>query len=166
MSTTPSPDPLHRLYSDHAAWLRHWLQGKLGNRDEAADIAQDAFVRVLANRKSLQGVSEPRAYLTTIARNLLVDHWRRREIERACLEAIALRDDAEHLSPEARLLIVEHLYRLDTVLHTLPAATRQAFLLSQYDGLTYAQIAKHLRVSEITIKRHMHRAFVACMSLD
>jgi RNA polymerase sigma-70 factor (ECF subfamily) len=70
------------LYSDHHGWLRGWLRGKLGNASDAADLAQDVFVRVLARRQPMQA-REPRAYLSTIARGLVIDHWRRRELEQA-----------------------------------------------------------------------------------
>ena len=51
------------------------------------------------------------------------------------------------------------------MLDSLPSVARQAFLLSQLDGLTYAQIASELDVSLITVKRHMLRAFRACLTL-
>jgi len=70
------------LYSDHHGWLQGWLRKKLGNAFDAADLAQDTFVRVL-RAPGLDRVEEPRAYLTTVARNLLINHVRRRAIERA-----------------------------------------------------------------------------------
>ena len=48
----------------------------------------------------------------------------------------------------------------------MPARVRQVFLLSQLDGLTYAQIAEQLQVSLITIKRDMRTAFLACLSIE
>lgn len=150
------------LYSQHHGWLRNWLRGKLGCPDTAADIAQDTFVRLMAGSRNV-GFDRPRAYLTTIARNLVVDHWRRMELEKAYLAAVALRDEAEVPSEEERLLILESLMRIDAALAALPKATRKIFLLSQLDGLTYAAIATQLKMSEITVKRHMRKAFVVCL---
>ena len=55
--------------------------------------------------------------------------------------------------------------RIEALLRELPAVTRDTFLLSQIEGLTYVQIAERLDVSLITVKRHMRAAFIACLSV-
>ena len=78
------------LYLQHHSWLVARLKRKLGCAWDAADLAQNTFVRVLAaNTDRLGEVAEPRAYLTTIAQRLLSNHLRRQQIERAYLEALA-----------------------------------------------------------------------------
>jgi RNA polymerase sigma factor (sigma-70 family) len=62
------------------------------------------------------------------------------------------------------LLMLEALYRIDAMLSNFPSRTRRIFLMSQLDGMTYRQIAAELRVSLITVKRHMQTAFLACLS--
>jgi RNA polymerase sigma-70 factor (ECF subfamily) len=109
--------------------------------------------------------SEPRALLTHIAKGLLIDRWRRQDIERAYLETIAHLPVAELPSPETRFLILDTLWRIEALLRELPSVTRETFLMSQIEGLTYAQIATRLNVSLITIKRHMRAAFIACLSV-
>lgn len=151
------------LYSDHHGWLHGWLQRRLGNAWDAADLTQDTFLRVLG--RQLAG-NEPRALLTHIAKGLVVDRWRRQEVEKAYLQALAQVPEALAPSAESRWLILETLCRLEAMLQSLPALTRQAFLLSQLDGLTYGAIAEQLGISLITVKRHMRTAFIACLSLD
>lgn len=151
------------LYTDHHGWLHGWLQRRLGNAWNAADLAQDTFVRVLGRQISGH---EPRALLTHIAKGLVIDRWRRQEVEKAYLQALAHIPEALAPSPESRLLILETLCRLEAMLQSLPAVTRQAFMLSQLDGLTYSAIAERLGLSLITVKRHMRTAFIACLSLD
>lgn len=66
------------------------LRRKLGCAWDAADLAQSTFVRVLTARgQPADTVAEPRAYLTTISQRLLANHLRRRQIERAYLDALA-----------------------------------------------------------------------------
>lgn len=156
---------IHRLYSDHHGWLQGWLDRKLGNACDAADLAHDTFLRLL-NRQVVRSLgAEPRALLTHIAKGLVIDRWRRQDVERAYLETIAHLPEREVPSPETRYLILEALYRIEAMLRDLPEKTRQAFLMSQIDGLTYAQIAKQLGVSLITVKRYMRDAFIACLSV-
>ena len=43
---------LHRLYSEHNGWLKGWLRVRLGNAADAADLAQDTFIRVMTARNA------------------------------------------------------------------------------------------------------------------
>jgi len=53
------------LYQGHHRWLQGWLGRKLGNAGDAADLAQDVFVRLLCRQPC--EVREPRTYLSAIA---------------------------------------------------------------------------------------------------
>ncbi len=157
---------VHVLYASHHGWLHGWLRRKLGNASDAADLAHDTFVRIMASRRLPADLGdEPRALLTHIAKGLVIDHWRRQSVERAYLDALAQLPEPMAPSPETRLLILEALYRIDAMLRGLPARTRNVFLLSQLDGLTYPQIAQQMGLSLITVKRHMRSAFAACLAL-
>ena len=68
-------------------------------------------------------------------------------------------------SPEAQALILETLTELDALLDRLPARVRQAFLLAQLEGLTYAVIAERLGVSERMVKKYMAQAMLHCLEL-
>lgn len=155
---------LHALYSNHHGWLHMWLRKKLGNGFDAADLAQDTFVRVLIGQKLAALRSEPRALLTHIAKGLVVDHWRRQDVERAYLDSLASLPAGEAPSPETCLLVLEALQRIETMLRGLPEKTREIFFLAQFDGLGYAEIARLHATSLITVKRHMRKAFAACLA--
>jgi len=156
---------VHRLYVDHQGWLNGWLRRQLGCSQRAADLAQDTFVRVLSKAQELDSIREPRAYLHIIARGLLINHWRRRQIEQAYLEAIALQPEAVAPSPESQALVVETLMQVDAMLARLPEKVRRAFLLSQLHGMTYAAIAIELGVSERMVKKYMAQAMLHCLTL-
>lgn len=160
-----SGDAVHLLYRAHHGWLHGWLRGKLGNSCDAADLAQDTFLRVLRHRHELDALREPRAYLTTVARNLLINHVRRQALEQAWLDAVAHLPQAMAPSPEQRLLVLETLREVDRMLDGLPSKAREAFLLAQLDGLTYREVALQLGVTERTIKRYMAEAFTQCILL-
>ena len=154
------------LYANHHGWLYGWLRRKLGNAADAADLAHDTFVRIMVSRKlPAQLGKEPRALLTHIAKGLVVNHWRRQDVERAYLEAVAHLPEPETPSPETRLIIIEALMRIDTMLASLSARTREMFLLAQLDGMTLQQIAEHTHTPVITVRRHIHKALMACMAV-
>jgi RNA polymerase sigma-19 factor, ECF subfamily len=156
---------LHRevetLYDAHHTWLRGWLKRKLGCTHRAADLAHDTFLRLLARDEPIRA-NEPRAFLTTVAQRVLYNHWRREQIEQAWLAEIALIPEPLAPSPEERALILETLCEIDALLDGLPVAVRRAFLLSQLDGASHAQIAAELGVSLATVKRYLVRAGEQC----
>jgi RNA polymerase sigma-70 factor (ECF subfamily) len=149
------------LYGNHHGWLQSWLRRKLGNAFDAADLAQDTFVRVLAKREPTD-VREPRAYLATIANGLVANHWRRQALEQAYLDALSAQPMAFAPSPEERLLILETLEDIARLLNGLPPAVCEAFLLAQLDGLTYPQIAERLGLTVNVVQKAMARALTHC----
>lgn len=162
--SAPATQLVESLYSHHHGWLHQWLWRKLGCRDGAADLAHDTFLRVLST-KPTDALREPRAYLSTIANGLLVNHWRRLALERAYLAALAQCEPGLEVSPEERALTLEALMQVDRLLDALAPRARQAFLMSQLDGMTYAAIGAQLQVSERMVKKYMAQAMLQCMLL-
>ncbi len=162
--STLDPVVLHRLYSEHNSWLKGWLRVRLGNAADAADLAQDTFVRVMTARNDVP-IREPRGYLSAIARSLLIDKSRRRAIEQAYLFALAQRPEPTEVSPEIRLSIIEMLVQVDSLLDELGGRTREIFLAVQLEGLTYVAAAERFEVSVTTIKNHLIRAMTRCLLL-
>lgn len=158
------PHEVQTLYSNHHGWLQGWLRRKLGCPHNAADLAQDTFVRVLGKKEPV-AAAEPRAYLATIAHGLVVDFHRRRALERAYLETLAALPEPQSPSPEERAIVLEALSAIDAMLDGMKPAIRQAFILSQLEGLTYAQIAQRLQVTVRTVNNYMLKALEHCYLL-
>jgi RNA polymerase sigma-70 factor (ECF subfamily) len=150
------------LFTDHHSWLLGRLRQRLRNTAEAEDVASEAFARVIGYRR-LQALQEPRAYLTTVAKSILLQLWRRRDLERAWIDSLALAPETFTPSPEERALWLESLERIAQALDGLSPRARQAFLLSQLDGLTYAQIAERLGVSASMVRKYMAQGLQQCM---
>lgn len=162
-------DQLGLLYTEHNGWLKSWLYRRLGCSAQAADLAQDTFMRILqAQRKTTEALAleRPRAYLATVGRRLVYDHFRRQSLEQAYLETLALIPEAFALSPQEQWQMRETLMEVDALLDTLKPVVRTVFLLAQLEGLNYAQIARQLGIGERTVKRHMAQAFEACILFE
>ncbi|MFJ4374763.1 sigma-70 family RNA polymerase sigma factor [Pseudomonas japonica] len=164
MSGESSPHDIERLYLDHHGWLQGWLRSRLNDSADAADLAQDTFVRLLRRRQCTL-MHEPRAYLRTVARGLVIDLWRRRDIEQAWLETLAQQPAGEAPSPETSLLVIESLIAIDRLLDQLKPQTREAFLLAQLEGMSCPRIAAQLGVSLSTVERHIAKALRHCYAL-
>ena len=155
---------MQSLYSSHHHWLQGWLRRQLGNAYDAADLAQDVFMRLLA-RQSTVDMLQPRAYLSTIARALVIEHWRRRELEQAWLATLAQLPEQQAPSPETRLLFLETLVEIDRLLDRLKPQVRSAFLWAQLEGLTCRQIAERSGKSVATIERYLATALRHCYAV-
>lgn len=158
-------DALTQLYREHHSWLLGWLHKQLACHFQAEDFAQDTFTRIIAAR-DVHSIREPRAYLTTVAKGLLANHWRRSAIEQAYWQAIAAYPEQLAPSPEQHAIILSTLQAIDALLDQLPAKVRSAFLMSQLDGLTYVEIGQRLGVSERMVKKYMARAMLHCLTAD
>lgn len=153
--------PLESLYAEHHGWLRGWLRKKLGNAFDAADLAHDTYLRILSTGRVPQA-DEARRHLTQIANGLVIDLYRRRQIESAYLDAIANLPEPMAPSEEERALVIEALVEIDTILHALPPKARAALLLCRLEGLSYREIAEQLEVSVSSVEKYITAGLLAC----
>lgn len=152
------------LYASHGDWLREWLRRHTRCSHRAADLAQDTFCRVLES--DAEPVRDPRSYLSTVARRILIDDIRHREVERAYLAIHAARmGDADHLTPEHIAEAAQLLGAVLCLLETLSEKARHAFMMVRFDGLRYADVGRQLGISERMVKRHVAKVYAHCYAL-
>jgi RNA polymerase sigma factor (sigma-70 family) len=121
---------------------------RLGSRDEAEDVAQDAFVRLLDQRPK-----DPSAWLFTVAGRLATDNQR----TTARRQRLTPASDDVVAPPDEALLQDEVIESVRRVLHTLPDRDRQILLL-HHDGVRYREIASRLGVAESSVGSLLTRA--------
>ena len=139
--------------------LINYANGITGDRMQAEDIVQEAFIWLIAGRG--EPIEQPVAYAYRVVRNLALDLIRSRA-----------REQARHVSPPAWLLPVElddpadacqhgiALERLAQALDAMPQASRRALEMHRFGGCTLAQIAEQLGVSVTSAHRLLRDALV------
>jgi RNA polymerase sigma factor (sigma-70 family) len=147
------------LYND----VVRLLSWKTGNPDVAVDLAQETYLR-LAAKPAEDRVENPKAYILRTANNLAIDRLRR---DRRILQVHVSNDGAEDVadpavSAEQRLIAEERLRQLNQSLLTLAPNVRQALLLNRVEGLTQAEIARRLGVSESMVTKYIAQALRHC----
>lgn len=157
---------VHTLYRDHHGWLQGWLRRRLGNAADAADLAHDAFVRLLQTPRRFDSPPAARGYLRAMANGLCIDLWRRREVEQAWLQALAAQPEALAPSPEHQAIVIETLLEVGQMLSRLSAKAASAFVMAQIDGRPYREIAAELAVSERMVKKYIAQAMLHCVLID
>lgn len=159
-----APVDVHHLYSDHHSWLYNWLRRRVGCSHNAADLAQDTYVRLLTSGRT-PNHGQARPYLLQIAKGLLIDRHRRSVIEKAYLDALSGQPESWAPSPEETTLVIEALVRIDSALSQLKPVVRETFLLSRFERLTYREIAQELGIAVATVRKYMLVAIHACMAV-
>ncbi|MDD0975110.1 sigma-70 family RNA polymerase sigma factor [Pseudomonas fontis] len=163
MKPSPPADSLDSLYKGYHGWLLVWLRRRLDCPHNAADMAQDTFIRLLGAREYV-APREPRAFLATVARRLMIDRGRRQKMEQAYRDELARH--VEHLeqapSPEQILAALEALDHIARALEMMIPRARQAFILRHLEGLSHAEIAERLKVSTKTVQGDLVQALLHC----
>jgi RNA polymerase sigma-70 factor (ECF subfamily) len=124
-------------------------------------MAAETFAQVVA-LPDPTAIHEPRALLTTIAKRLIFATWRRRDLERAYLETLAQQPLAHEPSAEEQAQALQALCALDKILHGLSPIGRSAFLYSQLENLTYAEIGQRLGISAPRVHQYIVKALSLC----
>jgi RNA polymerase sigma factor (sigma-70 family) len=146
--------------------LLNFLTRQVRDRDTAADLLQESYVRVLSAQSAGQAVLDMRALLYRTARNLLIDLHRRTAVRRHD-DLDALPKDLhpvapQYLQPEEALAAQQGVRAYMATIEALPARCREACVLYVFDERSHAQIAQHMGISVSMVEKHVVRGMVAC----
>jgi RNA polymerase sigma-70 factor (ECF subfamily) len=150
--------------------LLNFLARHVRDRDAAADLAQESYVRVLAAQRGGQLIDDPRALLFHTARNLVVDRHRRDQVRRhENLEGIAEVDQPmapQHLQPDEILSYQQHAQFIVAAIESLPPRCREAFVLNRFEGLSHQEVADRMGISKNMVAQHVVRAVLVCKACE
>lgn len=151
-------------FQEHYDDLLQFLARRMRDRQRAADVAQETYLKLVKIDAQAVQVLHARSFIFRVAGNLAIDAQRREQ------RLAASHDDSAGAgevacpapAPEAALLARERLRILDEALLQLSANARQALLLNRIEGLTQAQIAQRLGVSESMVAKYIGQALRHC----
>ena len=155
---------VERLFAQHGHSLRAFLYRRLHRRSDAAELAQEVYLRILRLSDTSQ-IRDPEAYLYTVAGNLAREHLalEQRYVRGVDLETAVgpapladLPDLLGRVDTEARAK------RLIEVLKELPPKSRGVIALHYWHGLSYAEIALQVGISNRMVKKYLNQALKHC----
>ena len=161
-----SDNDLNHLFQTYKKELMGYLLRQVRCRETGSDLLQLTFLR-LAEQTSGTIVRSPRSYLYRTAKNLVIDHVRkedRRQTYNTDHNDLANLAGPGHsiedtVSSQQRAEIL--LSRLEKV----SPLTRQVFELNRIEGLTYAEVADCLEISESSVQKHLTKALYQAMQI-
>ncbi len=128
------------------------------NAQEAEDLTQDTLVKVWRECQNGSSIDNLEAYCITVCRNLALDRIERHENGTLSIEA----EQADALdtapSPEERLEQDDRMRTVQRIFNELPERQRSAIQLRDIEGMTYAEAAAAMGISEELFKVTLHRA--------
>jgi RNA polymerase sigma-70 factor (ECF subfamily) len=142
------------VYREFDAQLRRFIKGRVRDADAAEDILQDVYLRIHNGLGRLRSGDRLEAWIYSVARNAIIDHYRRPRIAGELPEELAEpeeeeRDAMSSLSSSLRSLLA-----------CLPADYRQAIEMTEFEGLTQAEMGRRTGLSLSGAKSRVQRARV------
>lgn len=146
------------VFRAHQPALLTFLRKRLnGDRQAAADVAQEAFIRILAAPRRYDPV-QARGLLYRIARNLLIDRARS-ERARVRAEASASYDAGTAVAaPDHLCAAKQEVERIERAILDLPPRCREIYVLHRFEGLSYKAIASRCGISSSVVEKQMQKA--------
>ena len=161
-SSSLASSPLTQIFRAQYRKLLRFCLLRVKNEADAEDIVQEAFLSVKRAYPD-KGVEELTPILFTTVRNLSFNHLTsRRHRRRHDQEEIGEAGDriacGRTPTPERQLMDAERLAIVEAVIEELPPRRREALRLHRFEGLSYEEIARRLKVSPTAVKKHVARA--------
>lgn len=155
MPNSTPVDPLILVWDAYSGRLGAFIRSRVRDEAEAEDILQEAFIRVHRDLCCHPAVEwdKPQAWFYQIARNLIVDHYRRRRETVELPESLPADPDLQEQDAETELAL-----SLRELVERLPEPYREALLLTEYEGLSQKQLADKLSISFSGAKSRVQRA--------
>ena len=154
-----APADVDGLYRGERMRLKKRLVGRLGSPDQADDLVQDAFLRLVRVADAALP-TRPQAYLGRIAANLVKDLWKKDVSRSTTMHVVADETLLASFDPHAQLEARDMLRRVEAAMVRLPAMTREIFMAHRVEGLSYAEIAERTGLSVKGVEKQMSKALV------
>ena len=148
-------EALYRLYSKR---LFGYLIRLVKSESIAADLLQDAFIKIWNNRQNIDPEKSFRSYLYRITENLVYDFFRKAARDKKLQAAIIESYDDSYNHVEESFCVAEVDHKLKEVIKLLPAKRRQVFQLIKIEERSYEEVSELLHISVSTINDHVVKA--------
>jgi RNA polymerase sigma-70 factor (ECF subfamily) len=144
------------LFLSYHPKVYHFLYGFIKNEEEAFDMAQEIFYKVWVNREMMGEVRSFKAYLFTMARHLIYNHYEHNLVkEKYTLSRL---DHPETYEPEQDMFAKDLSLLIDLVISQMPEQRQRIFKMSRKEGFSSDEIASRLNINKRTVENHISNA--------
>jgi RNA polymerase sigma factor (sigma-70 family) len=151
--------------------LRNFIRKRVADSSEAEDILQDVFYELVEASRMMRPIEQVSAWLFRVARNKIIDFFRKKRPEATINEPVAAAEDSESLTledllpssdegPEAAFARSVLLEEMEEALQELPEEQREVFVAHELEGLSFKEIAARTGVGVNTLLSRKHYAVI------
>jgi RNA polymerase sigma-70 factor (family 1) len=158
LSETCNEIVFSKFFKDHAKSLRNFLFYKFGNKDQAEDLTQEAFIKLWQNCSAVP-IEKAKSYIYTIANNSSLNEIKHQKVVLQ-YENNFTGTDRTNENPEFILEEKQFKKKLLKAIEDLNETQRVAFLMHRIDGKKYSEIADVLDISVKAVEKRIHLALV------
>lgn len=164
MPTREARAGVAQLFADHRDRLQQYLRARLANPDDAAELAQEAYLRLLRVKRA-DLIRHPQAYLFRIAHNLLHELYTGGQMRIDAdvdgeMELDAL--ESAEPTPDELAVLAARRGMIEKTVAELPAKCQAALVLHWREGLTQEEIAQRMSLSRQMVQKYLARALAHC----
>jgi RNA polymerase sigma-70 factor, ECF subfamily len=150
---------IEKLYSTHHQDVYKFLICFTGNKNEAEDLTQDVFLRVIKSISSYNGSCSLTTWIFSIARHTAIDHFRKKRFYSIVKEPFFKNLPSNHLSPEELIIHDENKKMIHQAILQLKPSYRTVIILRGINEFSINETAEILNCSASKVKVTYHRAF-------
>jgi len=143
------------IFEEWNTSLQRFLMSRGLSSDDAGDLVQDCFVRLWNNCEKVKK-EQAGSYLFTLARNISIDHFRKQKTKLKYKAQLSHENEVK--DGQYMLEMAEFKNRLENAIESMPALSKEVFVMHRFDNLSYKEIAKVLNISIKAIEKRMHKA--------
>lgn len=157
------------VYKKFYQIILNYIQFRIKDEDEARDLAQDVFIKVLEYKDMLRE-DTVKSFLFTITRNVLIDYMRRFYRKKVMDYWLAQEIQVSRNDTEEKVYMQELQQMEKSILSTFPFQRRIVYMMNAHEGKNITEIADKLHLSRRTVECHlflgrrsMRQAIKACI---
>jgi|SRR5215475_8643425 len=167
---------ISEIIAEEGARLQNFVRRRVPNEADVEDLLQDVFYEVTLAQRLAEPVERWSAWMFRVARNRIIDLFRKKKMESLSREPVAVSEEGEPLlleevlpspdaGPEAAYVRSVLLEEIDEALDELPPEQREVFLAHEVEGYSFKEIAERTGVGVNTLLSRKHYAVLALRRL-
>ena len=154
---------VQKLYLTYKKELCGFIVGKYSlDYSQAEDIIQTVFVR-FTEFEPVDEIENPRAFLYKMCSNIAIDRLRHEKVKNKYFDTNSLYEEPyTEIGPEEEIESRQRLGLITKAMWAMPSKRRELLAMKGFDGLSYAEIARRVGLSETVVRKHISKALADC----
>jgi len=146
----------NHLYSLYLNDLYKYIYLFTKSKEDSEEISQNVFLKIWERKESLNTIYSFRAYIYKMAKNLLLDEIRRKQVSTKILDRLKPESEKSHEQSDARIIYNQYYQIVENAINLLPERRRLIVELRMKEDYTLDEIAEELSITKNVVKKQLY----------